>query len=801
MIRARAAVARHPRHLVALAIALGLAMAELPPVGQACAAAVAALAAMAMGSRAHVALAICAACVAAGAAGQVRLATIDADPLGSAGGAPAAAGGQVRLRGYLLEHPRERPYGVSFRARVEAATGERQVIEVRSATGLPPTAAIGDEFVAAGTLGAVDAGVRSKVAGSAAARNYARFLMRNGVRRRLRARSLELTGRRRDGLTGWIDGVRRRSERTLAIGLRPEAAALLRGMVLGGDDGIPEPTVQAFKVSGLAHVLAVSGQNVLLLVILVQAIAVACGAGRLPRLLIPVVLICIYVPLCGAQASVVRAGVMGLAGLVAMLASRPSSRLYALLLGAIAVLAWNPRWTADVGSQLSFAAVAGIMAFARPVATRLGRWPSWAAEALAMTVGATIATAPLMAYHFGVVSIVSPAANVIGAPLMGPIVWLGSLAAAIGQFSSSAGALLNAPNEFLLGCLITVAHTAASVPGAQFQAPGVGVTGTALSVAAIVVAGLAVNGALPAPIRRISRRRTVAIVLCAIVPVAAPLADVGAESLFGRRSPVPPRPSIVFLDVGQGDAVLLLGAGGCEALIDGGPPGRDLPDRLNRMGIERLELAVATHAQLDHDGGLGEIAASGDPEVQIFLDGGGPAPGSRFSTMRERLRRGGTRIASAERGTVWRCGGLRLEVVAPEASIGDPSARTSPRVADPNARSVVALAEAGGLRMLASGDAESPSLLPLPLRPVDVLKVSHHGSADPGLAALLARVGPRLAVIGVGADNRYGHPAAPTLSALEGHGVPVYRTDRDGSVVISRRGDRIAVSPHAERSR
>jgi competence protein ComEC len=132
---------------------------------------------------------------------------------------------------------------------------------------------------------------------------------------------------------------------------------------------------------------------------------------------------------------------------------------------------------------------------------------------------------------------------------------------------------------------------------------------------------------------------------------------------------------------------------------------------------------------------------------------------------------------------VIRAGGIELRILSPARE--PPSAHAGE---DPNQRAIVAEARLDGLRMLLTADAESDVLSGLDLDPVDVLKVSHHGSADPGLPALLERLRPRLAGIEVGADNTYGHPAPETLAALRAAGVAVYRTDRDGSIRIE--GDR-----------
>lgn len=799
---ATVAIDRHPRHVAAVALVAGLALCRLPEPVFSLAGVVVALAMLAGGIRLHLAVMMLAVFISAGTAGELRLRSIDADPLAAVG-----SGRPVALDGDLVTVPRPRVSGgFTMRFRAGFPGGPRQLVEVASSGELTTGLSIGDGVAVTGRLLAVDAR-----AGTPEARSYARFLLRNGVRRKLRATSVVPTGARRSGLYGAVDDIRRRSERTLAAGLPPEPAALLRGMVLGGDAGIPEDTTEAFRVSGLSHILAVSGQNVLLLVILVQAIARAFGLGRRVGLIVPVALICIYVPLCGAQASVVRAGAMGLAGLAAMLASRPSSRVYALLLGAIAVLAWNPRATADVGAQLSFAAVLGIVVFARSLATRLRRWPAWLAEGFAVTAAATVATAPLMAYHFGAFSIVSLAANVLAEPLIGPIVWLGSLAAAIGQISQPAGSLLNAPNEFLLGSLITLAHTAAAMPGAQIEFSHFAQSAFAVSAAAILLAGLAVNGSLPGLGRRASRApqneaagalkrpsatrasgRRIRLNALRMLAIGA-----GAAAIGWLITPEPvrlPRPSIVFLDVGQGDATLLLGSHGCSALIDGGPPGRGLPARLRRLGVKRLDMILATHPQLDHDGGLGEIAAARKPVTGTFLDGGGNTPEPRFLELRRRLASSGANSEPAVEGVDWKCADLSVRLLGPREQ--SPAA---PPPADPNTRAAVAVVRAGSLTMLAAGDAESPQLLPLPLPTIDLLKVSHHGSKDAGLASLLAHTGPRIAAIEVGAENRYGHPTPQTLAALAASGVSVYRTDRDGTVVVAPSADGVPrVQTHAE---
>lgn len=701
---------------------------------------------------AHVAVAGAAILLLAAGIGSARLASLDSDPL-----AERPAGEFV---GHAVGLPRTNDFGSTrIRVKLASANGEatEQTVELRTRDEIA-SARIGREVRFSGrAVPIATRGLRSEPARRAAA-----ALLRDGVRRRIEAGRAELTGARRGGIAGTIDSIRDRSDAAIAAGLGAESAALLRGMVLGGDHGIPEPTVEAFRVAGLSHVLAVSGQNVLLIVILIQAVSIALGAGWRTRLIVPALAICIYVPLCGMQASVMRAGVMGLAGLAALAASRPSSRLYAVLLAALLLLAWNPRMYADVGAQLSFAAVLGIMAFARPLADRMTRLPAWAAEALAATTGATLATAPLMAFHFGTVSIVSLAVNVLATPLIAPIVWIGSITAAIGQFSLPLAALLGAPNEFLVGALIELARGAAKVPSAQLELT-IGVAALLGSGAAIALAAAFANSK-----RRFSPQHRLGLSVFATIVLVALLAGPSATEL--------PRPSIAMLDVGQGDALLVRGAQGCDLLVDAGPPGAKLAAKLRRAGVRKLDLAVITHAQNDHYGGFSEL----DLPVARLFDGIGSVVDPGAAAARSELQKHGAAVEAAATGSRWSCGDLTVDVLGPQRQ-----PEGSPPPSDPNTRALVTLIEVAGTRILATGDAESPQLLGLPLPIVDVLKVPHHGSNDSGLPALLARTRPGVALIGVGRSNRFGHPTASTLAALEATGARVGRTDRDGDVVIT----------------
>jgi competence protein ComEC len=606
----------------------------------------------------------------------------------------------------------------------------------------------------------------------------------------LRATELRATGRRRGGALGVVDGVRRRAERVLDGHLPSAEATLLRGMVLGDDAAMPEDLRDAFKAASLTHLTAASGQNIALLAALAFGLCVLAGVGVRGRWTLVLVLIALYVPLAGGGPSIQRAGVMGATTIAAALAGRPASRWYALLLAAAATLVLDPRAAADPGWQLSFAAVVGIAMLAAPARERLQRGGLAApvAEAVAVTLAATLSTAPLIAIHFDRVSLVALPANVLATLAVAPIMWLGLAAAALGQLAPVLAVPLVVVTGPLLGYLVGLARLAAGLPGAQMTLPLAALV-VLCALAAVLVTAPAEEDLTSGPRRRrsprerLAGRRRVLLATAILIAVAAAL----GPALLPPRTLAPPPDGalrVTALDIGQGDATLLQ-AGSHAILVDAGPAGDGIARKLEDAGVRRLDALVVTHPQADHDGGAPAVLAA--LPVALLLDGRGGDRSPTSTAIDAPAQRARTRITAAQAGQTISAGPLTLRILWPPAGHATPGT-------DPNDRAVVAVAEAFGANALLTADAESPVLAPLDLPPVDVLKVSHHGSADPDLPALLQRLRPRVALIEVGDHNTYGHPTPTTLSALATAVPVVKRTDRDGAVRVDLRAGRATVT-------
>lgn len=563
--------------------------------------------------------------------------------------------------------------------------------------------------------------------------------------------------------------IRQRASEGLGDGMPAREAALARGFVLGEDDGVDERTEEDFRRAGLSHLLAVSGQNVTLLALLAMPLLGAFGIPLRERLLWMLALIAVYVPVAGAGPTIQRAGVMGALGLLATLGGRRASRLYALALAALVTLAIDPGVATDVGWQLSFAAVLGILLLAAPLRERIGsslgrgRWRRAFAEGVAVTVAATLATAPLIAFHFETISTTTLAANLLALPAVAPAMWLGMCGAALAQLPVPLEPL-NGLNALLLAYIAQVAEWCAAPRWAELRVH--------LDGQGLVLAYLGLAAALLACRRWPRSALAIAAIAGACCLPLPSLGGAAADPSHGLR--------VVVLDVGQGDAILLQPARAAPILVDGGPPGDGLARKLEEAGVGSLGAVVVTHDQSDHVGGIEELL--GDLPVRQLL----------FA----RLHRGliaaaagaGAEPERIAAGRELRSGALRLRVLWPPAALLGPAAAGQ----DPNRLALVMEARWRSFSMLLTADAEAESV-PLDPGPVDVLKVAHHGSDDAGLAGLLERTRPRLAVISVGGANPYGHPTAATIATLARHRVPTLRTDEEGQIVIDISGRSMSV--------
>jgi competence protein ComEC len=580
-------------------------------------------------------------------------------------------------------------------------------------------------------------------------------------------------------------------EQALQRSLPEPEASLAAGIAFGRDQNFSPALKDDFRDAGLAHVVAVSGANVSV-VAAVIFLAFVPILGRNRAIFPALIMVGSYVALAGFTASVVRAGIMAFVFLAAPLFGRQQTGMPALGLAAVLMTLHRPAIVMDVGFQLSFAATAGLIAF-NPWVQRGLEWvvaklhatavvPSLGLQALSLTLSATAATAPIICIAFGRVSLVSLVTNLVVEPLFVVVLPLSLATGLAGAAWEPAGWAAGLVAYYPLTFVVWVAETAAGLPGAAFTTPTVSPTTGAAVYAVLGIAGFAAyRRHAPAFAVRLSRarrqseRRLIAAgAFGAIALAAIPL------SLEAMRDPAELR--IDFLDVGQGDATLITTPGGRRLLIDSGASGIGLARELGHVlphWERRIDRVVLTHPQEDHVAGFPEL-------FRRFNVGSARDNGKDGTTIAARLfDAAGPPAEALVAGDRWKIDGVEFEVLWPPPGYANRQVNNASVVLRVSYRERV---------FLFTGDIEAAAQADLVASQdvrADLLKVPHHGSKTTA-PEFLSRVAPAVAVISVGAANRFGHPAESTLGALAGS--RLFRTDCDGRVTVRTRGAELRVS-------
>lgn len=558
-------------------------------------------------------------------------------------------------------------------------------------------------------------------------------------------------------------------------GTAQNAQSLLPALVVGDTSAMPPLLTSDLRDSGLAHLTAVSGANVAIVVGAVLLLARWAGVRSYWLVAVGLIAVAWFVLLARPQPSVLRAAVMGSVALVAVgVAGRPQA-VRTLLASVAALLLVDPWLSRSWGFALSVAATAGLVLLARRWSERLpDAWPISVRQAVAVAFAAQVATLPLVVALSGQVAVLSVVANLLAAPAVAPATVFGAAAAAVSPISPQLAHALAWCGQWPAAWIAEVAQRAASAPLATLPWPS-GWGG----------AGLAVVGmALPLTIWRVGvrggwwgRRRVLALVVVGSALLAAVIVGPGRWPPTGWV--------MVACDVGQGDALVVNLGDGAGLVVDAGPDPALVDRCLDRLDIERVPLLVLTHFHADHVGGL--VGVLDDRAVESILVSPLRDPPEQVEQVAKAID--GISVADAAVGQTGRWGDASWQVLWPgDLVAGEGSAA--------NNASVVLLVEASGVRLLLSGDIEPEAQQAL-LRdgltpPVDVLKVPHHGSRYQD-AGFLESVEGRVAVISVGQGNPYGHPSPELLSALRDAGALIARTDTDGAVAVVNGADGLRV--------
>ena len=610
----------------------------------------------------------------------------------------------------------------------------------------------------------------------------------------------------------WIYSLRNRLSQIMAEILPEPQAALAQGMILGIRGNIPPSLQDNFMLSGTTHILVISGSQFNIVAgILVSTGLWLFGKRRYLYIWLALAAIWVYALLTGMSPPVIRSAIMVSLFLIAELLGRQRSAITVLAFAAAVMLAITPRLFGDASFQLTFMSTLGMVLVAprlqsmgrKMISAKLGEEGfvvssvNWISDSLFVTLGVTIVIWPIIAYYFGIFSIVSPLATLLILPALPYLIFSGALAAATGVFILTAGQVLGWLVWLFATYMLAIINGFAVLPIYSIKIEGFNLAWLWVyyTLLASVLWILVHLSNIKITFKRLSNFITKISVPAVNLPVkwiVAPLLMIAILTTLIACTMPDDKLHVSFLDVGQGDAILIRTPNHQDILVDGGPSAQTISEELGKhlpFWDRTIELVVLTHPHVDHLNGLIETLKRYRVKQILYLDTDYQSSVEQewLSLIREKQ----IKSILAQAGQVIDLGTdeIAVQVInpTPDSSLPDED------------NGVVLRLSAGKLSFLLTSDISKEAELDLIMRravlPATVLKVSHHGSNYSSSAEFLAVVDPELAVISVGADNDYGHPGEETLMRLVAEvGVDnIYRTDEDGTIEFITNGERLWV--------
>ncbi len=608
----------------------------------------------------------------------------------------------------------------------------------------------------------------------------------------------------------WIHHLRRSMSASLEKALPEPQCALAQAMLLGERSSISPELRDDFSRSGTSHLLAISGIHVSI----VAGIALSAGVWLFGRrrptyFLLALGVVWLYVVLSGMSPSAVRAAIMGSLWLYANWIGRQRSAFTALAFAAAIMLAITPRLLSNVGFQLSFAAMAGLV-FLTPIFQNqskkifgneegeISSAAGFITTSFAVTLGAVLATLPLVAYYFEYISLMSLPATFFTLPAVPGIITASALAGLVGIFAPAIATVLGWLSWLFVTYVIEVVRLFAAIPFASVDVE----TGAPAVYAyyGILIAALWIpknSGKIKGFFPEMKTRFLTAPGFASRIPtkwIVLPLAVVAILIWTAAATASDSRLHVYVFDIGQGDSILIQ-KGNQQILIDGGPGSEEVMDELgDRLPFwdRTIELVVLTHPDADHITGLIEVLQR--YKVEKILTSGQEHNSDLYREWDKLIEEKGIERIHAKAGQeVIMANGIHLDVLHPTETPGEGA------TTDLNNNSVVLRLEYDNFSMMLTGDigVEAEALLleqNCKLKST-VLKVAHHGSSSSTSHGFLKEADPLFAAISAGADNRFGHPTEEVLEKLESAvgEEGIYLTAEDGTIEFISDGKKLWV--------
>ncbi len=556
-------------------------------------------------------------------------------------------------------------------------------------------------------------------------------------------------------------------------------AAAIFAMLFGGYEGLNQDLIESFRLTGIVHILSVSGSHMSLLAATVAWLCKYLKLNRRLTFLIGFTVIGAYTVLSGFLFQVIRAAFMGLLVFVAGTSKKynQNSRR-SLTIIAIILLIYQPLSLFHISFQLSFLATAGIIYFGSSLIHyfHTKNTHSYLAMSLSTTISAVVFCQPLIAWYFNQLAISSLLSNLIVIPIIEVIIILGLIAGTIGLMIPFVAKFIFLFDSLIFGAAYEINKTIANFPLSNIYFPTLNYF---WSIFYYVFLILIVQ-------KEINKK---------FLKIAGLILLIAIAFNGGEKISRPPTVEIHFIDVHQGDAALIITPHGHAMMIDTGGIREhffdvgarvDVP-YLHHYGITKLDYIFLTHAHEDHAAGAGSIIRLMEVENIITANEKKSeyAASMGISEKSPKLKN----LRSANEGEIFEIDDVKIEVLfAPK----------SENILRGNEISNVYRLTFGNFSALFTGDLIKENEKIILENKIDIkstlLKVGHHGSKTSSSEEFLEKVQPSYAVICVGANNNFGHPRQEVVELIEKIGAKIYRTDEDGAIIFSTDGNSIKIS-------
>lgn len=614
--------------------------------------------------------------------------------------------------------------------------------------------------------------------------NYRRFLERKGIYLTgyVPAEKWRIQKKEASSLFS-LDPLRRELKKTIDAGISPPANSLLKSLLVGDTSGLTPEIWEDFRITGTAHLLAISGQHIAIIAAICFALfswllkrsprLILAFSVRKLALLLTIIPVIVYILLAGSPPSAVRAGLMFFATVLAFSLKRDLDLLSSIAFAAIMITLFDFSAPFSLSFQLSFLAVLSMVLFLPPFQQKAPRL----LLPLLVTIAATLGTAPLAAYHFHLLPISGVLMNLWAVPFVGFLLPLSGASLFLILLLPPLGMLLLPLLEKLSLLFLGLLHRSASWSFAYEVYP----TETTILLVYLLLA-------LFLTILYKKWIRSFALISIGL------LLMIGLKPLLSSQDTL----KVTFIDVGQGDAALIESPEGQTILIDGG--GFLIPDQKNlfdvgrevvvpflkRKGVKKIDLMILSHPHPDHYGGLAAVVESFPIDEfwwngQKFLD-------ESFDLLMKALEKNQTKIQKVSAPFVRDIGPLQFSMIHPEKI---------DRSQNINNNCLAVRATFKDVSFFFAGDIEKDAEEEIIRKGIKiestVLKIPHHGSRTSSSVPFIDTVKPRYGVVSLSEGNHFGFPHPGILEKYERRDVQLFRTDRNGAVTFESDGKKIEV--------